>query len=294
MTGLGTDKPHHLLLATDFSARCDRAQDRAVQLALQWNARLTAVHALGATDVPNDLLSRQGRPNAVERAKRLLEEEFAAIEGLRASVHVEQGKPKNVILDVATKQHCDLIVTGIAGNEPLGQSLLGSTVTALTRSAKVPVLVVKKRVLETNESVVIASDLSEASRAALDLALALFDPRDLTLFHAFEVPFRNWTEGKKTYEQDLRDVALEECERFLAAVTGANRAVKIAVVAQRGDPAIIVADYAADQDVDLVIAGTHGRTGVMNIVLGSVASNLLDEVPCDVMIVPSKGVTGAS
>ncbi len=94
LTGLGTDKPHHLLLATDFSARCDRAQDRAVQLALQWNARLTAVHALGATDVPNDLLSRQGRPNAVERAKRLLEEEFAAIEGLRASVHVEQANPK--------------------------------------------------------------------------------------------------------------------------------------------------------------------------------------------------------
>ena len=175
MTGSGTEKLHHLLLATDFSARCDRAQDRAVQLALQWDARLTAVHAIDATDVPNDLPSRQGRPNAVERAKRLLEEEFAATEGLRASVHVEQGKPKKVILDVATKQHCDLIVTGIAGNEPLGQSFLGSTVTALTRSAKVPVLVVKKRVLETNERVVVASDLSEASRRALDLALALFE-----------------------------------------------------------------------------------------------------------------------
>lgn len=293
MTGSGMDKPDHLLLATDFSARCDRAQDRAVQLALQWDARLTAVHAVDATDVPNDLPSRQGRPNAVERAKRLLEEEFAATEGLRASVHVEHGKPKNVIFHVATKQHCDLIVTGIAGNEPLGQSFLGSTVTALTRSAKVPVLVVKKRVLETNERVVVASDLSEVSRPALDLALSLFDPRDLTLFHAFDVPFRNWTEDKKTYEQALRDVAFEECERFLAAVAGANVAAKIAVVAQRGDPAILVADYAADQDVDLVIAGTHGRTGVMNVVLGSVASNLLDEVPCDIMIVPSKGARSA-
>lgn len=42
--------PRHIIFATDFSARCDRAQDRAIQLAVQWQARLTAVHVIEDED----------------------------------------------------------------------------------------------------------------------------------------------------------------------------------------------------------------------------------------------------
>jgi nucleotide-binding universal stress UspA family protein len=56
-----------------------------------------------------------------------------------------------------------------------------------------------------------------------------------------------------------------------------------------GDAAACLADYAARTEPDLVLAGTHGRTGLFKVLIGSVASTLLHEVPCDVMIIPSKG-----
>jgi nucleotide-binding universal stress UspA family protein len=64
-------------------------------------------------------------------------------------------------------------------------------------------------------------------------------------------------------------------------------------VAAHGDPAVLISDHAAEEDIDLAVAGTHGRTGLMNVLLGSVAVAILDETPCDVMIVPSKGSENA-
>ncbi|MQW97366.1 universal stress protein (plasmid) [Sinorhizobium fredii] len=50
---VGRLNPSDIILATDFSARCDRAQDRAVQLAIEWNATLTAVHPLSDMGLTN-------------------------------------------------------------------------------------------------------------------------------------------------------------------------------------------------------------------------------------------------
>lgn len=66
--------PSHLVFATDFSARCDRAQDRAVQLAVQWNAGLTAIHAI--EDVAGvDGKSGRSRGNMACRNAEILRED---------------------------------------------------------------------------------------------------------------------------------------------------------------------------------------------------------------------------
>ena len=57
MTANAETPPRHLLLATDLSARCDRAQDRALDLARAWKAKLTIVHAL-------DVVNMTGTPSA--------------------------------------------------------------------------------------------------------------------------------------------------------------------------------------------------------------------------------------
>ncbi|MGB3387304.1 MAG: universal stress protein, partial [Pseudaminobacter sp.] len=198
------------------------------------------------------------------------------------------GRPDKVVLDVASETGCNLIVTGIAGNDPIGQPLLGSTTVKLARHAAVPVLVVKMRPRMPYSRVVVASDLSDASLSAMRLALGIFRPEQLILFHTFDMPFRSWTGDKAGRESSLRAQAQSQCAAFLEAVAGAD-AARIAVIAARGDPAVTIADFAADEDVDLVVAGTHGHTGLMDVLLGSVAVNLLDEVPCDMLIVPAIG-----
>jgi nucleotide-binding universal stress UspA family protein len=59
------------------------------------------------------------------------------------------------------------------------------------------------------------------------------------------------------------------------------------VVIERGDPAARIADYARCHGIDLIVVGTHGRTGVTRALLGSVAERLLRNAPCPVLAVPA-------
>lgn len=276
--------PRHILFATDLSARSDRAQDRAVMLARAWGARLTVLHAVDVADVPTDGLGASAVA-ARGKVQRALEAEFAGIGDVVCEIVIEDGAPDAVILDVARRSGCDLVVTGVSGNDSLGHTILGGINAAIIPRAPVPVLVVKARVRAAYRGGVVASDLSGASVPALKMALSLFDAGAVRLFHAFEVPFAGFVEDKAAYARELADTARKAARDFVAAhARGATVTVDVGV----GAPASLVADYVARHPVDLVIAGTHGRTGLMSVLLGSIAKAILDESPCDVMVVPSR------
>ncbi len=59
-----------------------------------------------------------------------------------------------------------------------------------------------------------------------------------------------------------------------------------------GDPARRIAELAAGQQIDLVVTATSGRSGLARFVLGSVAQQILDSVPADVLIVPGAPSVG--
>jgi nucleotide-binding universal stress UspA family protein len=280
--------PSHIILATDFSARCDRAQDRAVQLAVEWNAGLTAVHALSDLSLTDDASVREAYRRAAMRNADILRDELDCVEGLRSSAIVEQGNVEAVILEAAAKEKADLIVTGIARTGPLAQVLIGNTATALARTSPVPLLVVKRRVLDTDARAIVATDLSESSEPALMVALRWFAFRHLALFHAFDPPYRSLAEDKAAYDSKFEAAALEECQDFLRNVAGQDAATRFDIIARGGDPVIGLRRLANEADTDLVIAGTHGRTGLLNVLVGSVASRILSDVPCDVLVVPSR------
>ncbi|HEU4683043.1 MAG TPA: universal stress protein [Nitrospira sp.] len=281
--------PSRIVLATDFTARCDRAQDRAVQLAILWNAGLTAVHAL--TDIPltDDTAVRDAYRNAAQRNAANLREELACVEGLRYSVVVEEGAVDEVVLDVVRRERADVIVTGIARSGLLAQAFVGSSVTALARKSPVPVLVVKKKVLDTDERVVVATDMSEASKGALATALKWFSLRKLVLFHAFNPPYRGIVDDKAGYDEQFERTAVAETRDFLDNVAGADAATKFEIIARQGDPVRGLEVLSNEAATDLVVAGTHGRSGLMHALVGSVATRILESVASDVLVVPLSG-----
>ena len=280
--------PSHIILATDFSARCDRAQDRAVQLAIQWNASLTAVHALTDMALTEDTSVRDAYRRAAMRNAASLREELACVEGLRSSVLVEEGPVDWVVLEITARERAELIVTGIARSGPLAQVLVGSTVTALARKSPIPLLVVKKRVLDTDERAFVATDLSESSKPALMVALRWFGLRRLGLFHGFEPPYRGFAHDSADYDRQFETISLDQCRDFLREVAGEEAITKFDIVARRGDPVMGLQVLTNDADTDLVIVGTHGRTGLLHALVGSVASRIMDAVPCDILVVPSR------
>lgn len=278
--------PAHIVLATDFTARCDRAQDRAVQLAILWNASLTAVHALTDISLTDDRAVRDAYRNAAQRNAANLREELACVDELRSSVIVEEGPVEDVVLDSVRRERGDLVVTGIARSGPLGQVFVGSSVTALSRKSPVPVLVVKKKVLDTDERVVVATDMSESSRNALATALNWFSLRKLALFHGFNPPYRGMVDDKAGYDDQFQGTAIDDARAFLNSVASPDAATKFEIIARRGDPVSGLEVLTNEADTDLVIAGTQGRTGLMHALVGSVATRILESVPCDILVVP--------
>ncbi len=191
-----TERPlRRVLLATDLSARCDRALDRAAALAGIWQAELIAVHALEQPeDLYGEILGRQlpswGRNDPAFIAKQQLRHDMMQT-GQDFRVIVERGEPVDIILRSCEAQACDLIVTGIARDETLGRFTLGTTVDRLLRSSRVPLLVVKQRVRSPYNKVVVATDFSSSSQYALRAAVALLPHQSLALFHAYRAPWRD-------------------------------------------------------------------------------------------------------
>lgn len=276
--------PRHVLFATDLGARCDRAQERAVELARKWRARLTVVHALEIFDISD---RDQSAEIAAARDRALVDmrREFEPLKDLSSDFVVRQGRACDVLVETLIERQCDFVVGGPAGSGSLETLLVGSTVSDLVGRAHVPVLIVRKRVRGPYGTIVVASDLSPASSAALDAATILFPGAGRTLFHAFDLPFRGFADDKRGYETRSGENIAVDARRFLADRLG-DEASKVALKIEYGDPAPLLASYAVSVGADLVIAGTYGRTGILGVLIGSVARAILEQVPCDVMVVP--------
>ena len=73
----------------------------------------------------------------------------------------------------------------------------------------------------------------------------------------------------------------------LADVTAdAGRDVSITIVGRSGEPAEEIIRYAASHSIDLIVMGTHGRTGFSRVLLGSVVERVLRGAPCPVLVAP--------
>ena len=133
-------------------------------------------------------------------------------------------------------------------------------------------------------------DFSPFARRALDHALALarvegsrltvlyVAPSVSTVVAAIESPFLLPT----LYAQDDLDRFRDDVRRFVE-----ESATDVPVVCEvvEGHPAQVIAALAADRGADLVVMGTHGRTGFDRLVLGSVTERVLRQAPCSVLVV---------
>jgi nucleotide-binding universal stress UspA family protein len=80
----------------------------------------------------------------------------------------------------------------------------------------------------------------------------------------------------------------------LEQVRPGNPKISVSHVLLEGDPATEIARYAADAGIDVIVIGTHGRTGVDRLVMGSVAEKVMREAPCSVLVVKlPRGVSSA-
>jgi nucleotide-binding universal stress UspA family protein len=282
-----TQQTGPILLATDLSARGDRALDRALQLAKELNTKLIVLHVMESHATPARLTTPVWRRLSTDHkalAERELAEDLAAAD-VPTEVVVVSGDPLARIMETADSYGCSLIVTGIARDETLGRLLLGTTVEKLARQARQPVLVVKTRPRRPYRDVLVATDFSDGSRQALRAALQLVPNANLTLFHAYDVPFQGKNVPDEAVTRNFYKAAEQSAREFTTATPELANVTAPKVVLECGQPETVLSEYSFNHRSDLVVTGTHGRTGILRTAIGSVAERLLESLPSDVLIV---------
>jgi nucleotide-binding universal stress UspA family protein len=298
--------PIRLLLATDLSARCDRALDRAIQLAAEWNAELLALKVVESPHVLEHRLSRpkakddgvaiiRGRrrpgPESPDELQRDFQEELRDT-GIEASLRLGQGEVADAVERTAAETCARLVITGMARSERLGRFLLGSTVERLASRLPQPLLVVRGRARGAYRRIVIATDFSASSADALRTAIRFFPEHELVLYHACRLPpgSRRQPGGSERIaaEPVAAGAAQEDYARFLAGIDlpdGTRE--RLSLRTEAGALASVLPRYVREQGVDLLVMGARGRDrgGLVGALLGSTGVRLLHRLPCDSLIV---------
>ncbi len=131
----------------------------------------------------------------------------------------------------------------------------------------------------------------EALLAATDLALKF--RADLVLFHAYQVPGYTLPEGiafaRPSVVQQHTDEVMRRLYDLKARVQ-AQGVGDVQVVAELGDAASEIVRFTEEQGVDLIVLGTHGRTGISHALMGSVAEKVVRRARCPVLTVRPAGL----
>jgi nucleotide-binding universal stress UspA family protein len=287
-----------VLLATDLSARGDRALDRALAIAGEARAHLVILHVFEELDESSLTYgghlapSWRAPPDATEIAKERIRQGLSADIGDAIEhatvVVVEGGEPADVIEQVAAREGIDLIVTGISREGLFSRRpvVLGRTVEKLLRRTGTPILIVRNRLRKPYEHILVTTDFSDASANALQVAVSFFPDHPLHLLHAFDVPHAGKTTDLPLQIESFKYTRDTELAGFVTSnVLPEDARRKIVRLVEYGQPARLVRDYVRTRGADLVVLGTRGRGSVLEALLGSTAKSILETLPCDALVV---------
>jgi nucleotide-binding universal stress UspA family protein len=267
-----------VLAAASLDRRGLAAVLRAAALPLAPGARVTLLHAIAP---PRRGAGAARGPDAGEVLER-----FAATAGdvaramgaetVRFVARRADGEASDEIVRAAWRERAEIVVLGAPASER-GASGAGA-VARVMRTADLPILVARGSRPAPYRRVLCAVDGAITAVDTLALALRLAAPAgELILLRAYHVPFDGWL-GWVSAEVEA---AAESEAHALAALAGG--AVS-RVVVRRGEPRAEILRAAVAGGTDLVVLGTHGRTGIARALLGSVAEWVIGTVPCDVAV----------
>ncbi|MFT5489595.1 MAG: nucleotide-binding universal stress UspA family protein [Paracoccaceae bacterium] len=276
-----------IMMATDLSARSDRALERAVSLARVHGAELEIAHVVDE-DLPDTLATAQ-----ILAAKTAIEAEVDRLDSaneLRVSIHVVLGRPYSDILDLADQTNAEIIVLGVHRIDPVKDMFRGTTVERIIRAGELPVLLVRDRVAGPYGHAVVGVDFSVYSRRAVEFGLRFMPGGAFHLVHAYDVPFKGFLHGagtrrevNKQHQDQFDRMIKEEMAAFLAGISGTPP--KLERIMEEGVARAVISRQVERLKPELLVIGTHGRTGVAHAFLGSVAEDILKTPPCDVLVV---------
>ncbi len=226
------------------------------------------------------LLDGQGQKLLMEAAAT------AKAQGITILTNLEQGEAFERIVDVADSENCDLIIMGRKGVHNLEKMLMGSVTSRVISYANNDVLIVLGDASIGWDHILIATDGSQYSEPAIEHAINFASSYGGSLTAVSVVDL---TDEFYAQAPEAVDKMIEKSKTVLEKVKEKAEAlhIKAETVVKEGESYQKIVEVAEEKRADVIFMGSHGRTDLKKLLMGSVTEKVIGYAPCPVMVVKS-------
>jgi nucleotide-binding universal stress UspA family protein len=267
-------KLEKLLLSTDGSQYSEGAIREAISFASKCSSRMYACMVLETNPEYETIGS-----NVFEKEEEEAEAHLASIkarakkEGLVCeTIFHESVKASQAIVDEAAERKVDMIVIGRHGRKGLSKAFMGEDAAKVIAQAPCKVLVVPKAARIEYRNILVATDGSDHSNAALKEAIAIAKRCGSHLIALSAMRDETGRQEAENFANKASELAREE-DVSAEAVTPIGRSFDAIV------------ETAGGRGVDLIVMGTYGKTGVKKLLMGSSTEKVIGTAGCAVLVV---------
>ena len=288
----------HILLASDGSESSEGAVKEAIYLAKSCVAKLSVIYVLET----NPEFETEGL-KFVEKMEHAAREHLELIRNEAAAQNVEveaivrrTDQPYKAIVEEAAKMKSDVIVLGRRGRTGLEKMLMGSVAAKVIGYAPCKVLVVPRFAMISCKNILIATDGSKYSVAAATEAIGIAKRCKsnliiITVVHTEALSSMSPDTGYTQSQQEVIErQELQRAERNISGVKelAEKEGIHAEGVISEGRPYEAIAKAALEKNIDLIVIGSHGRTGVSKFLMGSVTERVIGHAESAVLVVKAE------
>ena len=271
-------KDKNIIVATDFSERSFDVIQKAIDFCNLHSSILHIVHVVEESFIP----SSESHDAVIQTSFELLLEKFPALQ--KKYYHCVEGSVQEQLAQEVDKLDAKLVILGSSGeNSALQEFFLGSYTKAIVRHMKVPVLVVKLHEELNYKNIMIATDLTDASKTHIQKVTQLFPQAQIRLFYTYVMPFKNRlgfygmnSDEIFNFFHELRQKAHKEALTFYESLHIDEQKVKIVVKEGHLNTEFFLNEMRSMQ-CDLLSMHTSGKVSFF-------AFDLLNDSTVDVLI----------
>jgi nucleotide-binding universal stress UspA family protein len=267
------ERLERLLIATDGSEYSEGAVREGINLAKTCGSKLFVISVIEVNPEFEALA-----PGLAEKEEKQRGEHLKAVkaraekEGVDCEIILYRGgEPYESIVDEAAKNKVGMIVMGRYGRSGIARVMMGSTTAKVIGYTLCRVMVIPKEAKLTFDKILIATDGSMHSEFAANEAITIAKRSGSTLIVLSVAKKDENLPAAKESVDAVKKVAEKE-------------GIKVKTIIRKGIPHEVIVKTAAQENVGLIVVGSHGRTGITKMLMGSVTERVIGHAESAVMV----------
>lgn len=291
-----------ILIPIDGSEASTAALDHGIAIADAHDAtaHLLYVINVGTQVAASGMITGELTETLTEKGQEVLS--AATTRAEEADVAYEQelleGVPEETIAEYATDQEVDLIAMGTTGNSGVVGRRLGSTTNQILRRSDAPVLIAPETASVDNNGtryshVLTPTDGSENAERAAPYGADIAQHHSATLHIVSVVDVQSeagaFSAGgvSEDFIEQLEEQGHESVNQFAERIDQTDADADLRKTVVQGTPHDALGEYVGENDIDLVVIASHGKSHLTGQLLGSVADRVIRGIDKPMLVVPT-------